>query len=120
MSGAQLLSCVQLFVTPRTVACQAPLSMGLSRQEYWSGFPFSSPGDLSHPGIEAASSALAGGFFTIVPLGKSKAMSSTPQSSLSPSKQFSLFMFPSLYISFACSKTSYEFGHTPSCMASFV
>ena len=48
------------------IACQAPLSMGFSRQEYWSGLPCLSPGDLSDPGIEAtslASSALAGGFF---------------------------------------------------------
>ena len=45
------LSRVQLFVTPWTVARQAPLSMGLSRQEYWSGLPFPSPGGLSDPGI---------------------------------------------------------------------
>ena len=43
---------VQLFVTPWTVAHQAPLSMGFSRQEYWSGLPFPPPGDLPHPGIE--------------------------------------------------------------------
>ena len=42
----QLFSHVQLFVTPWTVACWAPLSMGFSWQEYWSGFPFPSPGDL--------------------------------------------------------------------------
>ena len=48
----KLLSHVQLFVTPWTVACQAPLSMGSSRQEYWSGLPFPSPGDLSNPGIK--------------------------------------------------------------------
>ena len=40
---------VQLFVTPWTVAPQAPLSMGFSRQEYWSGLPFPPPGDLPHP-----------------------------------------------------------------------
>ena len=57
-------SCVQLFATLWTAAHQAPLSIGFSRQEYWSGFPFSSPGDLPDPGIEAASPALAGGFFT--------------------------------------------------------
>ena len=45
-------------VTPWTVACQAPLSMGFSRQEYWSGSPFPSPGDLADPGIEPRSSAL--------------------------------------------------------------
>ena len=43
---------VQLFATPQTVACQSPLFMGFSRQEYWSGLPFSSPGDLPNPGIE--------------------------------------------------------------------
>ena len=54
----QLLSCVQLFVTPWTVNPQAPPSMGFSRQEYWSGLPFPSPGDLPDPGIEIRSPAL--------------------------------------------------------------
>ena len=61
------LSRVRLFVTPWTVAHQAPLSMGFSRQEYWSGLPFPSPGDLPDPGIEPVSLmsiALVGGFFT--------------------------------------------------------
>ena len=49
------LSRVQLFVTPWTVAYQVPLSMGFSRQEYWSGLPFPSPGDLPDPGIEPRS-----------------------------------------------------------------
>ena len=49
---------------------QAPLSMGFPRQEYWSGLPSPSPGDLPHPGIEPASSALAGRFFTTEPPGK--------------------------------------------------
>ena len=49
---------VQLFVTPWTVARRAPLSMGFSRQEYWSGLPFRSPGDLPDPGIEPRSPAL--------------------------------------------------------------
>ena len=48
----KLLSCVQLFATLWTVAHQAPPSMGFSRQEYWSGLPFPSPGDLSDPGIK--------------------------------------------------------------------
>ena len=52
-----LFSCVQLFGTPWTVAYQAPPSMGFSRQEYWSGLPFPSPGDLSNPGIEPGSSS---------------------------------------------------------------
>ena len=51
------LSRVQLFVTPWTVADQAPLSMGFSRQEYWSGLPFPSPEDLPNPGIEPWSPA---------------------------------------------------------------
>ena len=46
------------FGTPWTVFCQAPLSMGFSRQEYWSGLPFSSPGDLSDSGIKPRSPAL--------------------------------------------------------------
>ena len=52
------LSCVQLFVTPWTIACQAPPSVGFSRQEYWSGLPFPSPGDLPDPGIEPGSHIL--------------------------------------------------------------
>ena len=52
------LSRVQLFVTPWTVAHQAPPSMGFSRQEYWSGLPFPSPGDLPNSGIEPRSPAL--------------------------------------------------------------
>ena len=47
------------FVTPWTVAHHAPLSMGFSRQEYWSGLPFPSPGDLPNPGTEPKSPALA-------------------------------------------------------------
>ena len=75
----QLLSCVQLFATPWTVARQAPLSMGFSRQEYWSRLPFPTWGDLPNLGIEPeflASPALAGRFFTIIaawePLRKQK------------------------------------------------
>ena len=52
---AQLFSRVQLFVTPWTVARQAPLSMGFSRQEYWNGLPCPPPGDLPDPGIEPES-----------------------------------------------------------------
>ena len=61
------LSGVWIFVTPWTVAHQAPLSMGFSRQEYWSGLPFPPPGHLPNPGIEPMSlmsPALAGRFFT--------------------------------------------------------
>ena len=49
------LSRVQLFATQWTVALQAPLSMGFSRQEYWGGLPFPSPGDLPKSGIEPTS-----------------------------------------------------------------
>ena len=52
------------------VAHQAPLSMGFSRQKYWSGLPFPSPGDLPDPGIEPKSPALVGGFFTAEAPGK--------------------------------------------------
>ena len=55
---------------PRTVARQAPLSMEFSRQQYWSGLPFLSPGDLLDPGIEPGSPALQVGFFTTEPPGK--------------------------------------------------
>ena len=55
---AQLLSHVQLFETPWTIACQAPLSIDFSRQDYWSGLPFPSPGDLPDPGIKHTSPAL--------------------------------------------------------------
>ena len=51
-------------MTPWSVACQAPLSMGLSRQEYWSGLPYPSPEDLPDPGIEPSFPALAGGFIS--------------------------------------------------------
>ena len=64
---AYVLSCIQLFVAPWTVACQAPLPMKFSRQKYWSVVPFPPPRDLPDPGIEPtslASPALAGGFFT--------------------------------------------------------
>ena len=67
------LSHIQLSVAPWTVASQAPLSMEISRQEYWSGLPFLTSVDLPNPGIEPmslASPALAGGFSTTEPPGK--------------------------------------------------
>ena len=66
---AQSLNHVRLLATPWTVACQAPLSLGLCRQEYWSEFP----GDLPNPGMESKSlmsPVLAGRFFTATPPGK--------------------------------------------------
>ena len=56
----QSLSHIQLFVTPWTLAHQAPLSMGFPRQEYWCGLSFPSLGDLPNPGIEPASPVLPG------------------------------------------------------------
>ena len=64
-SGLCMLTLVQLFATP-----WAPLSMGLSRQEYWSGLAFSPPGHLPDPGIEPILSCIVGGFFTAEPPGK--------------------------------------------------
>ena len=58
LSEVKSLSRVRLFATLWTEAYQAPLSMGFSRQEYWSGLPFPSPGDLPDPGIESGSPAL--------------------------------------------------------------
>ena len=54
----KLLSCIRFSVTPQTVACQVPLSMGFSRQEYWSGLLFPSPGDLPNPAIKPGSPEL--------------------------------------------------------------
>ena len=68
-----MFSHVQLFASPWTIVCQVPLSLEFSRQEYWGGFLFLSPGDLPDPGIEHASlaaPALTGEFFTTAPLGK--------------------------------------------------
>ena len=64
------LSSVQLFATPWTVAYQAPPSMGFSRQEYWSGLPFPTPGDLPNPRIEPRSTALQAEALTSEPPGK--------------------------------------------------
>ena len=66
----KLLSRVRLFVTLWTVAYQASLSMGFSRQEYWSGLPFPSPGDLPDPGIEPRSPTLEADALTSEPPGK--------------------------------------------------
>ena len=67
-----VLSCVQLPVAPWTIACQAHLSIGFPRQEYWSGLPVPSPGDLPGPGIKPVSTALASISFTTEPPGKIK------------------------------------------------
>ena len=64
------LSRVRLFATQWTVDCQGPLSVGFSRQEYWNGLPFPSPGDLLNPGIEPRSPALRANTLPYEPLGK--------------------------------------------------
>ena len=66
LMGVHVYLVAQLYpavCSPLVVAHQAPLSMGFSRQEYWSGLPCPPPGDLPDPGIEPASPSLAGGFF---------------------------------------------------------
>ena len=68
--GAQSLIHVWLFATPWTVAHQAPWSMESSRQEYWSGLPFPSPGDLPNPGMEPGSPALQADSLPSEPQGK--------------------------------------------------
>ena len=69
-SEVKSLSRVQLFATPWTVAHQAPLPMGFSRQEYWSELPFPSPGDLPDPGIKLRSPTLQADALTSEPPGK--------------------------------------------------
>ena len=66
----ELLSCDQLFVTPWTIAHKANLSMEFFRQEYWSGLPFPSSGDLPNSGIEPGSPALQADSLPLEPLGK--------------------------------------------------
>ena len=65
-----LLNHVQLFAISWTIVCQAPLSMEFSRQEYWSGLPFPSPGDLPDPGMEPRSPALQADSLLSEPQGK--------------------------------------------------
>ena len=79
MANSTICCCFLLFsrsvvsdslATPWTVACQAPMSIEFSRQEYWNGLPFPPPGDLPNSGIEPTSPAMAGRFCTTEPLGK--------------------------------------------------
>ena len=79
MKEIQALSCICLTATLWTVARQAPLSMGLSRKEYWSGLLFPSPRGLPDPGTEPVSPALADGFFTTEPPGKPMHTTSKPK-----------------------------------------
>ena len=70
LPGGGVVAVVSDSATPWTVARQAPLSMGFSRQEYWSGLPFPSPGDLPKPGIESGSPALQADSLPNEPPGK--------------------------------------------------
>ena len=70
----QSLSHVRLFATPWTVSHQAPLSMGFSRQEYWSGLPFLSPRDLPNPGIKSVTLAWQADSLPLCHLGRCEVM----------------------------------------------
>ena len=70
--GGSVTKSCQILAPPWIIACQAPLLMGFTRQECWSGLPFLSPGDLPDPGIELESPALAGRFSTSEPPGNPK------------------------------------------------
>ena len=82
----QLLSCVQLFATPWTIAHQAPLSMEFSRQEYWNGLPFPPPGDLPDPGVEPRSLALQTDSLLSEPPGKHTSIRLTKIKKTNPTK----------------------------------
>ena len=97
----KLLSRVQLFATPWIIAYQAPPSMEFSRQEYWSGLPFPSPGNLPDPGIEPMSPALQADTLPSEPPGKPKYMVSFKEVSQFgdkeyPGKLFKQYVFPLL------------------------
>ena len=104
------LSRVQLFVNPWAVAYQVPPSMGFSRQEYWSGLPFPSPGDLPNPGIEPGSPALQADALTSQPTGKPPGLYLTK---LETGKQFSLFLTHSSVLAWGIPGTG-EPGRLPS------
>ena len=96
------LSCVQLLATPRTAVHQAPPSMGFSRQEYWSGLPFPSPGDLPEPGIKPRFPTLEADALTSEPPGKPLAfmnvhMEFTPKESLVSYSTEKIVLILSLY-----------------------
>ena len=86
LGGLVAKSCLTL-ATPWTVACQPPLSMRFSRQEYWSGWPFPPPGDLPNPGIKLGSPALQADFFTNW---------STIEAPVSPWRNANLHTYPDL------------------------
>ena len=106
-----------LFVTLWIVACQAPLSMGFPRQKYWSGLPFSPPGDLTNPGIKPSSSTspLVTGFCTTEPPGKPTIKYNSSINFVSSFLLFFFFFFLLLLLkSFKlCLWTTFDFYQTP-------
>ena len=104
-------SCVQLFVTPWTVAHQAPLSMGFSRQEYWNGLPFPSPGNLPDPGIKPGSPALQADSLPFVPSGKTYAHKHT-HTHIHTHTHTHIFISVSIVHSLSLSLYIYIYTHT--------
>ena len=86
----KLLSRVWVIVTPWTIVCQGPLSMELSRQEYWSGLPFCSLGDLPDPGIKPGFPALQTDSLPSEPPGKPACLSMITSERVPPSQLFSI------------------------------
>ena len=86
-SEVKSLSRVRLFATPWTVAYQAPLSIGFSRQEYWNGLPFPSPGDLPDPGVEPRSPAMQAEALWTKHLGHTSGLTPESTPTLTPCKE---------------------------------
>ena len=107
----QSLRCVQFFVTPWTVARQAPLSMEFSRQEYWSGLPCPSLGDLPHPGIKPGSPALQADSLPSEP--PRKPVIYNGRKLISSGEKVTLYIFYQLYnhsfTKHECSQEQYQF-----------
>ena len=101
------LSHVRLFATPWTVAHQASLSTGFSRQEYWSGLPFPSPGDLPDSGIKPRSPALTSGFFTAEPLREAPGCECT---SLNFPNNNQVLCVPKIINSLICTRPAWQDG----------
>ena len=109
ISGACMLShfsCVLLFVTPWTVACQAPLSVRVSRQEYWSGLPCPPPEDLPNPGIKPTSvmsPALQGDSLLLAPPGKPLHLHCCPINRFISTNLSGFHIYALIYICFSLS-----------------
>ena len=99
MCACELLSCARFFATPWTVTLQASLSMGFSRQEYWSGLPFPPPGDLPNPGIKPQSPALQADPLPSQPPGKPYYNPDVSRGSIAMS---SVVCLPTLFLPFVC------------------